>query len=75
MTEEAAKYNVNRPQVKTVKTKEEQYLSILKEFAEEYNIIGCYPAITKNEIADRLNPIAKKIYKILDKLERGNGRA
>jgi len=75
MTEEAATYNVNRPQVKTVKTKEEQYLSILKEFAEEYNLIGTYPAITKEEIADRLNPIAKKIYKILDKLERGNGRA
>jgi hypothetical protein len=54
-------------------TKEEQYLSILKEFADEYNIIGCYPAITKGEIADRLNPIAKKIYKILDKLERSNG--
>jgi hypothetical protein len=73
VSKEKSIYHVTRPQVKTVKNKEELYLSILKEFADEYDIIGCYPAITKEEIADRLNPIAKKIYKILDKLERGNG--
>lgn len=52
-----------------IKEERDRYLDLLKEFADEYNFMASYPAITKKEIADSLNPIAKKIFDTLDKIE------
>jgi hypothetical protein len=60
------------PNIEIMNLKEERdlFLSLLKRFADEYNMMGCYPAITKKEIADTLNPIARDIFATLDKVEK-----